>query len=53
MLEVQKLSKKHNFLIMEDRKFGDVGHTIYNQISGFFNYKEWADLVKERTTFFE
>jgi uridine monophosphate synthetase len=45
MLEVQKLSKKHNFLIMEDRKFGDVGHTIYNQISGFFNYKEWANLV--------
>ena len=45
MFEVKKLAKIHNFLIMEDRKFGDIGYTLHKQLTGFFKYREWSDLV--------
>ena len=45
IMEVKELSIKHNFLIMEDRKFGDIGYTLYKQISGYFKYNKWCDLV--------
>ena len=30
---------------MEDRKFGDIGYTLHKQLTGFFKYREWSDLV--------
>lgn len=45
MLHIRKLAEIHNFLIMEDRKFGDIGYTLNKQLTGFFKYSEWCDLV--------
>lgn len=44
--ELKQLSKTHNFLLMEDRKFGDIGNTVSLQYgSGHFHIADWADLV--------
>lgn len=43
---LQELSKNYNFLIMEDRKFGDIGHTVSLQYrNGIYKIAEWADIV--------
>ena len=40
------LSKKHKFLLFEDRKFGDIGHTVQSQYAaGTFKIANWAYLV--------
>ncbi|XP_034113456.1 uridine 5'-monophosphate synthase [Drosophila albomicans] len=47
---LQALATRHNFLIMEDRKFVDIGNTVSLQYSkGVYKISNWADLVTAHT----
>ena len=46
ILPLVDLAKKHNFLLMEDRKFADIGSTQELQFSkGIYQISKWADMV--------
>lgn len=43
--ELMTLATKHDFLIMEDRKFSDIGKTVSLQCESGFKISEWANVV--------
>lgn len=46
ILPLSDIAEKHNFLLMEDRKFADIGSTQELQYSyGTYKISSWADLI--------
>lgn len=46
ILPLKEIAKKHQFLLMEDRKFADIGNTQELQFNyGVYQISNWADLV--------
>lgn len=43
---MKQLANRYNFLILEDRKYADIGHTVSLQyLKGVHRVSEWADCV--------
>ncbi len=49
IVPLKEIAAKHQFLLMEDRKFADIGNTQELQFtSGVFKITDWADFVTSR-----
>ncbi len=43
---LKRVAAKHNFLLMEDRKFCDIGYTVQKQFrSAMCSISDWADMI--------
>lgn len=51
---LKEIAQNHNFLLMEDRKFADIGKTVQLQFNeGVFRINTWASLVTAHSLFGE
>jgi orotidine 5'-phosphate decarboxylase subfamily 1 len=46
MVELKGLAKEYEFLLFEDRKFADIGNTVFHQYArGMYRISQWADVI--------